>query len=457
MSEFSIFLGRFHPLFVHLPIGFLFLAVLMDFVPLKLKGQIGQHAIRFAWFWGAVFATLSIGTGWFLAQAGGYPEGDLNWHRWLGILTAGLSWLGWLVKRGTLPNRSLDRGITAGIALLLILTGHLGGNLTHGKGYLTEYAPFFKSQTPPPDSIAILERPLDSIIVYQDLIHPVLAKKCLDCHNDVQQDGGLNMSTPEDLMEGGDHGSIIETGNPFASEIIARVILPRDDKHFMPLKGIPLTYEEIRLLEWWIGAGAKFETSVKGLKTTPSIVTILEQYGIDLTPKPLVERLKLKAPKLSSDSLAPLQELGFSIQALAANNDLVEVSWKGDTLPLIALKALKIIQGNITWLNLGNTNLQDAHLEIIGQFPNLTRLRVDRNPITGSQLSHLTPLKNLESLNLYQTEVNDSIIDELSKMKGLKTVFLWQTRVSRQGVAQLANALPEMEIDTGFVFIQAGD
>ena len=45
-------LGRFHPLIVHLPIGFLFLGLMM--MVYDRKDNKHQKIIRFAFFWGSL-------------------------------------------------------------------------------------------------------------------------------------------------------------------------------------------------------------------------------------------------------------------------------------------------------------------------------------------------------------------------------------------------------------------
>ncbi len=55
-------------------------------------------------------------------------------------------------------------------------------------------------------------------------------------------------------------------------------------------------------------------------------------------------------------------------------------------------------------------------------------------------------LKNLESLNLYGTMITDESVRHLAQLTGLKRVYLWDTKFTHEGVAELQEALPELEI-----------
>lgn len=141
-----VFLGRFHPLVVHLPIGILLLAGLMQLISLKSKSYARalNPAISFTLFWGGVSSVGAIFIGWLLSLQGGYDNDTLFWHKWLGILLTVLAFFAWILKSNKLKlKKSFYYVVFSLVILLVAVTGHLGGNLTHGASYLTHYAPDF--------------------------------------------------------------------------------------------------------------------------------------------------------------------------------------------------------------------------------------------------------------------------------------------------------------------------
>src|SRR3712207_5442639 len=83
--EIVLFLGRFHPLLVHLPIGFLLIGFLLELFSRLPRYQAYGHAVSFVLFLGAWSAILAAGLGYLLSLGGGYDEDLLALHQWMGI------------------------------------------------------------------------------------------------------------------------------------------------------------------------------------------------------------------------------------------------------------------------------------------------------------------------------------------------------------------------------------
>lgn len=458
-TDWALFIGRFHPLIVHLPIGFLLLAGILELVNRKQQRSGWDSAISASLIFGALGGFLAAFCGWMLASDGGYDGSTLFWHRWLGISMSVLAVIAWLLKSDRLSVSPKYFTGTLGLTLLaLTVTGHLGGNLTHGEGYLYQYAPAFVQQLmgQEPDTLSnkTFSSP-DSIMIYADLIQPVLEEKCVTCHNDNKTKGSLNMTTYHMLMEGGEHGSIIEPEAALSSEMVRRVTINPASVKYMPTKGTPLTFTEISLLSWWIETGADSSLRLTETEVPESIkALLLRDYKLDTRPRPYVETAT--TTPLAESAKSNLESTGFSVQLLAANSNFVEIGPKvikgeveGDQIQVL-LEA----QDQITWLNLGDTGIQDGDLEIIGQLPQLTRLRLEKNPISDAGLRSLKDLNHLESLNLYGTKVTDASMDLIAGLPALKKIYLWQTEVSQAGIESLQTKRPELMIDTGFQFAQ---
>ncbi|MEM8898468.1 MAG: c-type cytochrome domain-containing protein [Bacteroidota bacterium] len=452
LASMGEFIGRFHPLWVHLPIGFLILAILLEWFQ-KDGSETSKKIINFCWLLAGVSAAIASVCGWMLAASGSYPEGTLFWHRWIGILLTLISFgIWWIKKQGDLIPQKSHRVLNIAVLLLLTFVGHLGGNLTHGSDYLTENAPeFVKKLTGNEANIAEglpqIADP-DSALAYADLIEPIFEQKCMACHNDEVQRGGLNMATPELLMEGGKNGAVLVAGNARESEVFKRLILPHSSEKHMPTKGEPFTFQEIAMLQWWIDEQASFDAKVSELKLEEDIPPMLfALYGMDTKPKPWYEKVRLSS--LPDETISQITKEGFKLKSLSADNHLLEVRFKGDDFSSEKLQQLKSIKEHITWLYLENVDLKDEELEIIGTFSNLTRLRLQQNPITDEGITHLTDLDHLESLNLFGTNVSDAGLPTIEAMVGLKTVYLWQTNVSQAAISALRKQRPNLKIDAG--------
>ncbi len=446
--DITSFLGRFHPVFVHLPIGFILIAILVEW---WLKEEKFTSAVRFIWLLGAISAGIAAVMGWFLANDGSYDNWTLFFHRWLGIALAIIALAAWWIRgRNTTKfNYKKITNITA--ILVLIITGHLGGNMTHGSDYLLEYAPapiqklmgYGRSLEAYPQ----FDNP-DSVHVYKDIIYPILEKKCINCHREDVQNGGLNMTSIESISKGGDNGEVLVPGD-ISSELLRRVTLPTSSSKFMPTSGTPMTYHEIKLLEWWINEGANYEVSITSLNANASIQsTLLNLFKLDLTPRPWIEK-KVVAP-LDSVISANITGTGLKVMRLAQNNGWVEVSVPfGEKVNSTQLEKLKEASHNITWLNLANSNLTDSDLEHLVDLPHITRLRLQGNDITTDGIRQLTQMKYLESLNLTKTKVGDDIFQILPVFPALKYVYLWESNVTDSAVITAREQLPGVQIEIG--------
>jgi uncharacterized membrane protein len=131
----SEFIGRFHPLFVHLPIGILLLALLLQWLSRKEQYTLSHGVMKVIWVAGILSALLSCITGYLLSINGGYEENTVGLHMWMGIAVAAVS----LLIGAKVFSRKFDATYkVSSVALLLLITGtgHFGGSLTHGDDYL---------------------------------------------------------------------------------------------------------------------------------------------------------------------------------------------------------------------------------------------------------------------------------------------------------------------------------
>jgi uncharacterized membrane protein len=140
--DFLYFLGRFHVLALHLPIGIVVTAVAVDWLARGERFRPLARVAPFLWGAAAISAVLTAALGYLHLTEGKFAGGDASAHRFFGttlaVLTIALAWLA--ARRPELYRRL---NVVTGVAALALVTvtGHFGGNLTHGSAFLFAYAP----------------------------------------------------------------------------------------------------------------------------------------------------------------------------------------------------------------------------------------------------------------------------------------------------------------------------
>ena len=72
MTDFLFFLGRFHVLALHLPIGIVVVAVILDFVALRERYRALAQASPFLWGAAALSAVVTVALGYLHFAEGGF-------------------------------------------------------------------------------------------------------------------------------------------------------------------------------------------------------------------------------------------------------------------------------------------------------------------------------------------------------------------------------------------------
>ena len=93
------FIGRFHPVLVHLPVGILLLAVLFQWLSLKKQFQSLQVAVGIALFCGMLSAVASCVSGYLLSTTDDYDKALIFKHQWFGIAVAVTSVIAWYLNK----------------------------------------------------------------------------------------------------------------------------------------------------------------------------------------------------------------------------------------------------------------------------------------------------------------------------------------------------------------------
>ena len=251
MAEFDPlqFLGRFHPLIVHLPIGFILLLAALEILSRFPRWKAANGSAGYILALTVPAAVLAAASGWLLSRGGDYEAALVRLHFWTGLATAAgglLSGLCYWLGRVAAYRMALFVTVMA-----LVVASHFGGSLTHGRGYLLRDAPSWLRGSP---SGRLAATAGDAEAEFVALAKPILDQYCVACHGPEKAKGGLRVDTLAALRAGGDSGPAILPGKPQQSELLRRMRLPSSDDDHMPPEGKPQPEEAAKLqLERWIG------------------------------------------------------------------------------------------------------------------------------------------------------------------------------------------------------------
>jgi uncharacterized membrane protein len=281
--DFVYFLGRFHVLVLHLPIGMIVALFFLEFLSRKDKYRYLDAASPFLWGATAISALVTVLLGFMHFAEGAFTGPSAEQHRLFGTVVAVVATGVALLRVSSFSMSYKPLFMPASVVLLLLVsvTGHYGGNLTHGSTYLFEYAP------QPLRSLIGLEarRTITSVSTadpFADVVGPMLVERCASCHNEDKQEAELVLTTYAGIMRGGESGRVIVAGNTDLSELLRRISLPSEDDEHMPAEGkTPLTERQIEIIRWWISVGAPNGGTVGQHEVPDGVRTLLtDEIGV---------------------------------------------------------------------------------------------------------------------------------------------------------------------------------
>jgi uncharacterized membrane protein len=429
------FIGRLHPLLVHLPIGILLLAVLFEWLPFRKPYKSLRRSIRIILWLGFFAALTSAASGLLLKENGDYEWQSVKLHQFAGIaltlITGVYAW-----ARGQKQFKRIYKFLSVLMLAMLLATGHLGGTLTHGEGFLFE---------PKSKDVDLAKVNLQQAHFYNDLVKPILDSKCYACHGSGKQKGKLRLDAPEHILKGGKGGVVLVAGKTDESEMINRTLLPLDDDDHMPPKEkIQLTPTEIEILKLWIASGADFDKSVvesnqltalqKTISTKTTIVAEVPEGNTNPADQAVINELN---------------RLGAVVLPVAEGSNYLSVNLVNVTAIDSAFDLLVKLKQQLVWLKAGDLPAADSHLDQLSQLTQLTKLSLERTAITDAALTQLNTLSNLQYLNLNQTKITATGIKSLSRLKNLQSLYIYGTDVKADELPDLQSAFPNIKIEIG--------
>ncbi|GAB5562213.1 MAG: ribonuclease inhibitor [Synoicihabitans sp.] len=466
IERMDTFLGRFHPVVLHLPIGILLLVVLLEMA--RATGRKSwQFPTTFPLFLGTFSAVTAMTCG-ILLMEGEAMEGALvvSHFRW-GIATAAVSLI--CLALHLMPqfetSRKLKNAYRAGLVAMIGVMGyasHQGASITHGEAYLTEYFPW-RSEVDHDAAVAqvsLLQQPHTSREIFDHLIAPVLASKCYDCHRTRSFKGGLIMDTYTGLIEGGESGPSIVPYAAADSLSIKRIHLPLADEEHMPPANEPqLSADEISLLEWWIDLGAPAEGALASFEIASdmnakiSTVTeaLIAEIGLAADHEDkgnhhlsAEEIAALRAPL--ADAMRQLQgQFPGMVRYTNAQSDRIAVvsyhhTWSDDDL-----RALRPIADHVVELVLPDHSLGAESAAVVASMRNLEKLDLRSGHLDDAFVAALE-LPAVRMLNLFSTEITADALPTLARLTTLEELYVGGNGFTAADMAPLHNALPDCAI-----------
>lgn len=445
------FIGHFHPLLVHLPIGILLIALLLQWLSGREKYSAFYAPVPFLLLCGMLSAIAACISGYLLSLSDDYTNDVVGWHKWMGISVAVISVLLYLKERKIKFARRV-RFLPAILFVLIMITGHLGGMLTHGSDYLSE--PFVDIFSESSSGTAII-KPLPDVqeaVAYQDIIQPILQTRCYSCHGPGKQKGKLRLDDSVSIMKGGEDGAVVEAHRAEESEMIKRMLLPIDNDDHMPPREKPQpTESQVNLIRWWIADGAEFNKKVKNMNQPESLKP--ELLALQEVPEIKIKKVVVPEAPVEKAGVAVLEQLkdkGIIILPVAKESNYLSANFiTHGTITKEDLDLLLSLKKQLIWLRMGYTDVNDEKMAQLKQLPNLMRLSIEHTAVSDKGIAELKANAKLQYLNIVGTNISANGLNQLKDLKELRDVYAYRTKVVPAECKELTSALPEIKIETG--------
>lgn len=431
------FVGRFHPLSVHLPIALL---VLVPF--LELAG----HSRRFSYLLLSIDFLLGVAVGgaivgaalgWTLARSGGYSGPLVTQHMWAGVFVVVAAWACWVLRAhsSTSGSKRLYAAILIATVGLVSFAGYRGGQLSQGENHLTEFMP------------APLDRLLEFASASDDganspnggpgtfygaRVQPLFAGHCVTCHGRSKHKSNLRLDSYDALMRGGKHGAVIKAGEPKGSELFHRITLPPTDDDFMPAENKrPLSESDVKLIELWISSGASGTLATDAIKNAPSTASnrpVVAEVTFEEADLAAVARQRADLASAVTDLQKRMPNI-LDYESRGSAEIVVNASWKGLKFGDEELAALAPISDRIVSADFSNTSITDRSAGAIAAMRHLRSLRLMHTKITDATVEALGPLDHLETLSIFDTQVTAGALPAIARLTKLRRVYAGGTKI----------------------------
>ena len=403
MEELIKYLGNYHILILHLPIGGFIFTFLLYLLQNFLKENYSAP-INFGLIFSFGSAIITSILGYILHLEGGYNEALVDRHMWLAIISTVLIGITLYLHKNNFSKKIvLSSFLTSQI--LISVTSHFGGSMTHGADYLK--IPEFENKT------ALVS--YDSIHVFNQVISPILDSKCVKCHNINKSKGELMLTSVEQILKGGEDGKILEISSSDKSRLYTYLNLPLEDKLHMPPDGnAQPTENEIELIKLWIDNGTDFENyfQIGEDDYSNEILNFLPKQIADVDP-----------PKRSQ--LEKLIENEFRIERISSENNFIDIKFQGKTFKQSYFNLLSKVGENIKRLDLSFVDLSSINLSKLDDLENLTYLNLNTASLSSEDLEKLD--LDIQTLILSNNDIDVGVFEKFISNPINERVFAYNT------------------------------
>jgi uncharacterized membrane protein len=428
-ADWAQFIGRFHPLAVHFPIALFLLMPILEIVGRSTRFAYLRLSATFILTLAMVAATTAAMLGWCLARSGGYSGRLISQHMWGGVVLSIVCWGCWLLR-----TRLREFGVTYAIALalgvgLVAWTSYRGGQLSLGANHLTEYMPSgLRDLLGVQDDREASGAAADPNTFYGARIQPIFTGHCVSCHGQGKHKGNLRLDTYRSLMRGGKIGQVIQVGNIQGSDLFRRITLPASHDDFMPKGKQPLTADQVRTIELWIGAGASDKLAVNAIKNAPSGSAVPAEVKFEEVDPVAVAKLR-SAIALAVSQLQKQFPNVLDYDSRSSADLRLNASILGSKFGDQDLEAFAPVAENIIVADLSRTAITDHSAATIAAMKHVRVLRLMDTGLTDATLLRLETLNQLESLDVYGTPITPAVLPAIAKLPRLSHFYAGQTGI----------------------------
>lgn len=172
------------------------------------------------------------------------------------------------------------------------------------------------------------ERMKLGMTLFRDSIRPVLIAECLKCHGDEKVRSGLDLSSRERLLAGGESGEVVDLANPGNSFLLG--LMRHEEEPTMPPKKDRLDESVVLKFQRWIELGAPYDKPLLEKKgDTPREMRVTDSDRDFWSFRPLASKEPpgIESPWLRNDIdrfvLSRLQEHQLNPNPPASDRDRI--------------------------------------------------------------------------------------------------------------------------------------